>query len=326
MHAVVLHEFGPPAHLRIADVPTPRPTAGEVAVRVAAIGVQFLETQVRAGTMRGALGGAPLPVILGKEIAGLVAEVGPGGDTALIGARVLASTTGLGGYAETAVVPTGSLIPVGDGIDLPEAVALYRYGVTAQGLISAARVSAGDRVLVLAAAGAVGTVLVQLLKRAGATVVAAARGEHKLALLGKLRADHVVDYTLPGWTTQARDAAGGSMDVVFDHVGGALGRESFDLLTPGTGRQITFGFSSGTPLEVRPMELLGRGLTLTGFSAGLLWSRPALARDLVTEVLELAAAGQLTPVIGQRFPLERAADAHAAIEARGTVGKTLLIP
>ncbi|MEU8319659.1 zinc-binding dehydrogenase [Nonomuraea sp. NPDC048881] len=326
MHAVVLHEFGPPAHLRIADVPTPRPTAGEVAVRMAAIGVQFLETQVRAGTMRGALGGAPLPVILGKEIAGLVAEVGPGGDTALIGARVLASTTGLGGYAETAVVPTGSLIPVGDGIDLPEAVALYRYGVTAQGLISAARVSAGDRVLVLAAAGAVGTVLVQLLKRAGATVVAAARGEHKLALLGKLRADHVVDYTLPGWTTQARDAAGASMDVVFDHVGGALGRESFDLLTPGTGRQITFGFSSGTPLEVRPMELLGRGLTLTGFSAGLLWSRPALARDLVTEVLELAAAGQLTPVIGQRFPLERAADAHAAIEARGTVGKTLLIP
>ncbi|MEV4573630.1 zinc-binding dehydrogenase [Nonomuraea jabiensis] len=326
MHAVVLHEFGPPAHLRIADVPTPRPTAGEVAVRVAAIGVQFLETQVRAGTMRGPLGGAPLPVILGKEIAGLVAEVGPGGDTALIGARVLASTTGLGGYAETAVVPAGSLIPVGDGIDLPEAVALYRYGVTAQGLISAARVRAGDRVLVLAAAGAVGTVLVQLLKRAGATVVAAARGKHKLTLLGKLRADHVVDYTLPGWTAQARDAAGGSMDVVFDHVGGALGRESFDLLTPGTGRQITFGFSSGTPLEVRPMELLGRGLTLTGFSAGLLWSRPALARDLVTEVLELAAAGQLTPVIGQRFPLERAADAHAAIEARGTVGKTLLIP
>ncbi|MEV1001235.1 zinc-binding dehydrogenase [Nonomuraea sp. NPDC050202] len=326
MRAVLLHEFGPPAQLRVADVPAPRPTAGEVAVRVAAVGVQFLETQVRAGTMRGALGGAPLPVILGKEIAGLVAEVGPGGDPALIGARVLASTTGLGGYAETAVVPAGTLIPIRDGIGLPEAVALYRYGATAQGLISAARVAAGDRVLVLAAAGAVGTVLVQLLKRAGATVVAAARGEHKLALLSRLRADHVVDYTLPGWTGRARDAAGGSMDVVFDPVGGALGRESFELLAPGAGRQIAFGLSSGTPLEVRPMELIGRGLTLTGFSAGLIWSRPALARDLVTEVLELAAAGHLTPVIGQSFPLERAADAHAAIEARGTVGKTLLIP
>ncbi|NIH83513.1 zinc-binding dehydrogenase [Amycolatopsis granulosa] len=326
MRAVLLHEFGPPAQLRVADVPTPEPAAGEVAVQVAAAGIQFLETQVRAGTMRGVLGGAPLPVILGKEIAGVVTEVGPGGDTGLIGARVLASTTGLGGYAETAVVPADSLVPVRDGVELPEAVALYRYGVTAQGLVRAARVTAGDRVLVLAAAGAVGTILVQLLKRAGATVVAAARGERKLALLGELRADHVVDYSLPHWTARVRDAVGGPVDVVYDHVGGALGRAAFELLTPGAGRQITFGFSSGTPLEVRPMELLGRSLTLTGFSAGSLWSRPELARDLATEVLELAAAGQIRPVIGQRFPLERAADAHAAIEARDTVGKTLLIP
>ncbi|RJL22973.1 zinc-binding dehydrogenase [Bailinhaonella thermotolerans] len=326
MRAVLLHEFGPPAHLRVEDVPAPRPAVGEVAVRVAAAGVQFLETQIRAGTMRGALGGAPLPVILGKEVAGVVTEVGPGGDASLIGTRVLGSTTGLGGYAETAVVPAGALLPVADGMGLPEAVALHRYGATAQGLVRAARVTAGERVLVMAAAGAVGTILVQLLKRAGATVVAAARGEHKLALLSELGADHVVDYSLARWTGRARDAAGGPMDVVFDHVGGALGREALELLTPGAGRQIVFGFSSGTPLEVRPMELLGRGLTLTGFSAGHIWSRPALARELVTEVLDLAAAGLITPVIGQRFPLERAADAHAAIEARGTVGKTLLIP
>ncbi|WP_115944609.1 zinc-binding dehydrogenase [Amycolatopsis thermalba] len=324
MRAVVLHEFGPPAHLRVTDEPAPTPAAGEVAVRVAAAGVQFLETQIRAGTMRGALGGSPLPVILGKEIAGLVTEVGPGGDPALIGTRVLASTTGLGGYAETAAVPAATLVPVGEDLGLPEALALYRYGVTAQGLIRAARVTAGDRILVLAAAGAVGTVLVQLLKRAGATVVAAAGGEHKLALLRELGAGHVVDYTRPGWTDEAR--ASGPMDVVFDHVGGALGRAAFELLTPGRGRQVTFGFSSGTPLDVRPGELVGRGLTVTGFSAGFLWNRPVLARELATEVLDLAAAGQLTAVIGQRFPLDRAADAHAAIEARATVGKTLLIP
>lgn len=318
MRAVVLRELGPPDRLRVEEVPAPEPGAGEVSVRVAAVGVQFLETQVRTGAMRG----AALPVILGKEVAGQVVEVGPGGDTALIGTRVLASTAGLGGYAETAVASADTLIPVGDDIGLPEAVALYRYGATAQGLIRAARVTAGDRVLVLGAAGAVGTVLVQLLKRAGAMVVAAAGGAHKLALLRELGADHVVDYTLPGWS----DGAGGSMDVVFDHVGGALGRASFELLTPGAGRHIVFGLSSGTPLDVRPMELVGRGLTLTGFSTGHIWSRPALARDLVTEVLDLAVAGQVTPVIGQRFPLERAADAHAAIEARTTVGKTLLIP
>lgn len=318
MRAVVLREFGPPDRLRVEEVPAPEPGAGEVSVRVAAVGVQFLETQVRTGAMRG----AALPVILGKEVAGQVVEVGPGGDTALIGTRVLASTAGLGGYAETAVASADTLISVGDDIGLPEAVALYRYGATAQGLIRAARVTAGDRGLVLGAAGAVGTVLVQLLKRAGAMVVAAAGGVHKLALLRELGADHVVDYTLPGWS----DAAGGQMDVVFDHVGGALGRASFELLTPGAGRHIVFGLSSGTPLDVRPMELVGRGLTLTGFSTGHIWSRPALARDLVTEVLDLAVAGQVTPVIGQRFPLERAADAHAAIEARTTVGKTLLIP
>ncbi|KAB2365044.1 zinc-binding dehydrogenase [Actinomadura montaniterrae] len=326
MRSVVLPEFGPPDRLRVVETPEPRPGPGQVAVRVAAVGVQFLETQIRSGVMRGALGGAPLPVVLGKEVAGRVSAVGPDGDAALVGTRVLAGTAGTGGYAEVAAVPADSLVPVPDDLDLQDALALYRYGATAQGLVQAARVSAGDRVLVLAAAGAVGTVLLQLLKHAGATVVGAARGEHKLALARKLGADHAVDYSLPGWPGEVREAAGGSVDVVFDHVGGELGRASFDLLTPGSGRQVVFGFSGGTPLDVRPMELLGRGLTLTGFSAGPIWSRPDHARALVTEVLGLASAGSLTPVVGRRFPLEGAADAHAAVEARDTVGKTLLVP
>jgi NADPH2:quinone reductase len=326
MRSVVLPEFGPPDRLRAADMPLPRPGKGEVTVEVAAVGVQFLETQIRSGAMRSALGGAPLPVVLGKEIAGRVAEVGPGGDLELVGTPVLASTQGTGGYAEAAAVAADTLIPVPAGVDLEDAVALYRHGATARGLVGAARVAAGDRVLVQAAAGAVGTVLVQLLKWAGATVIGAARGEDKLALIRKLGADHVVDYSLPGWRDEVREAVDGSVEVVFDHVGGELGRESLDLLTPGSGRQVVFGLSSGRPLDVQPIELFGRGLTLTGFSSGLIWNKPALARDLVTEVLDLAATGRLTPVIGQRFPLERASDAHAAVEARSTVGKTLLIP
>ncbi|MEV5574183.1 zinc-binding dehydrogenase [Spirillospora sp. NPDC052269] len=326
MRAVVLREFGSPARLNVEEVPAPRPGTGEVTVKVAAAGVQFLETQVRSGVMRGVLGGAGLPVVLGKEVVGEVAEVGPGGDPALVGTRVLATTAGTGGYAEMAAVPADSLIPVPEGLDPHDAVALYRYGATAQGLVRAAPAGPGDRVLVLAAAGAVGTILVQLLKRAGATVIGAARGERKLDLVAGLGVDHVVDYSLPDWTDQVREAAGGSVEIVFDHIGGTLGRQAFELLTPGSGRQVVFGFTSGTPLDVKPMELFGRNLTLSGFSAGQIWNRPALARELVTQVLDLAAAGELTPVVGQRFPLERAADAHAAVEARGTLGKTLLIP
>lgn len=257
---------------------------------------------MRSGAMRGALGGAGLPVVLGKEVVGDVAEVGPGGDPALVGTRVLASTTGTGGYAEVAAVPAESLIPVPEGLEPHDAVALYRYGATAQGLVRAARVAPGDRVLVLAAAGAVGTVLVQLLKRAGATVVGAARGRRKLDLVAELGVEHVVDYSLPGWTDRVREAVGGSVDVAFDHVGGTLGREAFGLLKPGLGRQVVFGFSSGSPLDVQPTELLGPGLTISGFSAGRIWSRPDLARELVTEVLGLAASGRLAPVIGQRSP------------------------
>ncbi|MER6138486.1 zinc-binding dehydrogenase [Streptomyces sparsogenes] len=326
MRAVLLKDFGPPDRLAVAEVPDPRPAGGEVMIRVAAVGIQFLETQVRSGMMRGALGGAPLPVVLGKEIAGEVIEVGAGVDTAHLGSRVLATTGGTGGYAERALAPAEGLVPVPDELDFRDAVALYRYGATARGLIDAARVTAGDRVLVQAAAGAVGTVLVQLLKRAGATVIGTARGAAKLALVKELGADHVVDYSLPGWTEQVRQAAQGAVEIVYDHIGGELGRESFSLLAAGSGRQIVFGYSSGQPLDVKPTELFGRGLTLTGFSAGLIWNRPAFARELVTDVLDLAVTGEIKPVVGQSFPLERAADAHAAVESRSTVGKTLLIP
>jgi NADPH2:quinone reductase len=326
VRAVLLKDFGPPDRLTLTEVPDPHPAPGEAAIRVAAVGIQFLETQVRSGMMRGALAGAPLPVILGKEVAGDVVEVGAGVDPALVGSRVLATTAGTGGYAELALAPATSLIPLPAGLDFPDAVALYRYGATARGLIDTARVTAGDRVLVQAAGGAVGTILVQLLKRTGATVIGTARGDHKLDLVKELGADHVVDYSTPGWTDRVRQVAQGAVDVVYDHIGGELGRESFGLLAPGTGRQIVFGFSSGQPLDVQPMELFGRGLTLTGFSAGLIWNQPDHARELVTDVLGLAVAGAIKPVVGQSFPLEQAADAHAAVESRRTVGKTLLIP
>ncbi|MEU0306446.1 zinc-binding alcohol dehydrogenase family protein [Streptomyces cyaneofuscatus] len=326
MRAVLLKDFGPPDRLAVAEVPDPRPGPGEVTVRVSAVGIQFLETQIRAGLMRDAPGQAPLPLVLGKEVAGEVVATGPGAGEAVLGSRVLATTAAVGGYAELAVVPADSLIPVPEALDTGAAVALYRHGATAEALIRAARVAPGDRVLVQAAAGAVGTILVQLLKRRGATVIGTAGGGQKLTLVKELGADHAVDHALPDWADRVREVAGGGVDVVLDHIGGTLGREAFGLLASETGRQVVFGFSGGAPLDVKPLELLSRNLTLTGFSARALWSRPDQARELVTGILDLAVEGAIRPVVGQTFPLEEAAAAHAAVEARTTVGKTLLVP
>ncbi|MFD8064094.1 zinc-binding alcohol dehydrogenase family protein [Streptomyces cyaneofuscatus] len=183
-----------------------------------------------------------------------------------------------------------------------------------------------DRVLVQAAVGAVGTILVQLLKRRGATVIGTAGGGQKLTLVKEPGADHTVDHALPDWADRVREVAGGGVDIVLDHIGGTLGREALGLLVSETGRQVVFGFSGGAPLDVKPLELLSRNLTLTGFSARALRSRPDQARELVTGILDLAVEGAIRPVVGQTFPLEEAAAAHAAVEARTTVGKTLLIP
>lgn len=321
MRAIHLPRYGPPEVLTPVELPEPTPGPGAVTVRVAAAGVQFLDTQLRAGSMSG----APLPVVPGKEVAGEVVALGPGTDPALLGARVLASTAGTGGYAERAVVPVDSLVPVPVGVGVDDALAAYRYGVTADGLVRAGRLRAGDRVLVLAAAGAIGTLLVQLASRIGATVVGAAGSAAKRDLVADLGADHTVNYRQPNWPDRVR-AAVDAIDVVYDHVGGTIGRQSFDLLAPDTGRQVVFGRSSGSALDVPLTALIGHGLTVTGFSTGRLWREPDRARDAASRILARVAAGEITPVVGQRFPLGRAADAHAAVEARATLGKTLLIP
>jgi NADPH2:quinone reductase len=173
-------------------------------------------------------------------------------------------------------------------------------------------------VLVQAAAGGVGTLLVQLVRAAGARVVAAAGGARKVALARELGADVAVDYREPGWPERVRAEAGG-VEVVFDGVGGEIGRSAFELLVRG-GRMLRFGLASGAWTEIPEAVAAQREVTLLPFPR----ASPAELRALTRSALAEAAAGRLRPVIGQRFPLERAADAHAAIEARATVGKTLL--
>jgi NADPH2:quinone reductase len=165
----------------------------------------------------------------------------------------------------------------------------------------------------------VGSLLVQLARNAGARVVAAAGGRRKLSLAGELGASVAVDYTEPGWTDRVRAQLDG-IDVVFDGVGGAIGRAAFDLLRDG-GRFCAFGMASGAFVEIPDGEAARRNLAVIRGAH----VTPEQMRELTRAALAEAAAGRLRPVIGQTFPLERAADAHAAIEGRATVGKSLLL-
>jgi len=312
MRAVWLREFGGPAMLVAGDAPDPAPGPGQVLIEVAFANVTFVETQFRA-TGNGPFAGS-LPMVPGNGVGGVISRTGEGVNPALAGKRVVTSTGGSGGYAQRVVVDAAQVFPVPQALSLDAAVALLADGRTATGLVRATEVAAGERVLVEAAAGGVGSLLVQLAKAAGAEVVAAAGGAEKAARAQDLGADRAVDYTNPQWTDEV-----GPVDVVFDGVGGAVGTAAYRLVRPG-GRMAIYGLSSGSWAEVSEEDAAARGIRLVR-SIG----DPAAMREYTEAALEAAAAGQLTPVIGQRFPLERAADAHAAIESRGTIGKTLLV-
>ena len=324
MKAVVVRKFGPPEVLVAEEVPEPRPADGQVVVDVAAIGVNFIQTAVRAGAFPRAVN--QTPYVPGNEVGGVVAEVGRGVDPALVGRRVVTGAGGRGGYAERAAVAADGLVEIPDGLDAETAVALFVHGRTALGLIRELRPQKGESVLVEAAGGGVGSLLVQLAKRAGATVVAVAGCKRKLELARSLGADVAVYYRDPGWAELVRREVGeDGLDVVFDSVGGEVGRKAFDLLAGG-GRFAAFGLASGAPTGVTVSEILERGATVIGYGGARPWPYPEYPHELEAEALHEAAAGRLKPTIGQKFPLKRAVEAHAAVESRATVGKTLLIP
>ncbi|MEU8341127.1 NADPH2:quinone reductase [Actinomadura meyerae] len=312
MRAVWLKEFGGPEVLVAGEAPDPVAGAGQVLVDVEFVNITFVETQLRSGT-----GPAPVklepPVIPGNGVGGVVAAVGEGVDAGLVGRRVVSGTGGSGAYAERVAVDAAGLFEVPDGLALDDAVALLADGRTAAMMVDAADPRPGERVLVEAAAGGVGTLLVQLAKARGAAVVAAAGGVGKTEVAVGLGADEAVDYREPGWAGKV-----GAVDVVFDGVGGDVAREAFTLLRSG-GRMVSFGLASGEWAGIPEEDAAGRGVTLVQPQV-----TPERLREFTLSALEKAAEGRLRPVIGRRFPLEEAADAHRAIESRSTVGKTLL--
>jgi NADPH:quinone reductase len=309
VRAVVIREFGPPEVLKPTDAEEVCAGPDDVVIDVEFANITFVETQVRAGRPPHPSMLPALPAILGNGVGGTVSGTGR---------RVVASLNGTGGYAERAASPASRLIDVPDALAMRDAVALLADGRTALALAARADLRGGETVLIEAAGGGVGTLLVQIARNAGARVVALAGHPRKLALARDLGADLTVDYRHDGWQRQVRDATG-QVDVVFDGVGGEIGLAAFGLLGAG-GRFCPFGMASGSFTAVTPEHAAAWRISLRSGAAASPEELAALARTALAE----GAAGRLRPVVGQEFELAEAAAAHAAIEARETIGKTLL--
>ncbi|WP_109505555.1 zinc-binding dehydrogenase [Nocardioides speluncae] len=321
MRAIRLHEFGPPENLVLDELPDLHPAAGEVRIAVSASGVHLIDTSLRRGETGGPMPAQPeLPTIPGREVAGVVDELGDGVDPALLGRRMVAHL-GLvpGGYAEQAVTAVGNLIPIPDGVAEDEAVALVGTGRTAAAILEEAAITATDVVLIPAAAGGIGWLAVQAAKNAGATVIAAARGEEKLARLQELGADQVVDYSQPGWAEQV----GRKATVLLDGVGGDIGRAAMKQLAPG-GRMVMFGYSAGAPTELTTADIVEGGLTVSWSLGPKMFARPGGIRGVAEEAVARGGRGEWRPLT-TTYPLADAARAHRDLETRRTVGKVVLL-
>jgi NADPH2:quinone reductase len=314
-------EYGGPEVLLPVQVPDPAPGQGEVIIETEAIDTIYLETQIRGGW--GGAFGITLPYTPGGAAAGTVVSVGSDVDPSWIGRRVLAGAGTQGTYAELVRTGVDRLVPVPEGLGLREAAALAHDGVTGMAIMEGVAIKPGDRVLILGAAGGMGTLLVQLAHAADARVAGAARGPEKLALARRLGADVVVDYTQDDWTRHVREGFDGlPVDVLLDGVGGELGSEAFGLVADG-GRVSAHGAASGDFAVLDEEAARRRGIMVRGIAEVQL-DGPQVVR-LATTALGEAAAGRLRPVIAREFPLTEAADAHRAIEARSVAGKALLI-
>jgi NADPH2:quinone reductase len=297
-----------------------------VRIAVEASGVHLVDTAIREGVHGGPFPPPTLPMTPGREVAGVVDELGDGVDASALGQRVVAHLgPASGGYATQVVVPLTAVRAIPVGVDASAAVALIGTGRTAMAVLDRAGLHGDDVVVVMAAAGGLGSLLVQSARNAGAVVVGLAGGAAKVAAVGQLGADVAIDYDAPGWSDVVRERLGGKEPtVVFDGVGGELGRGAFDLLGAG-GRVVLYGYASGAVTPFTSAELAGRALSAHWAIGPALTKRFPSLEPLERMALAEAAAGRWRPLVS-RFALADAAGAHRALVSRQTIGKTVLVP
>jgi NADPH2:quinone reductase len=322
MQAIQVSQVGGPEVLTPVDVPVPTPKPNEALVQIKAAGVNFIDVYLREGRYP-----APLPFINGQEGAGVVTEVGSEVTTVQPGDRV-AYTSVTGSYAEYAAVPASRLVKIPEGLDFEQAAAAMLQGMTAHYLLhSSYPLKQGETALIHAAAGGVGSLLVQMAKRIGARVIATAGTQEKAQLARDAGADECIVYTEADFETETRrltDEKG--VHVVYDGVGKATFDKDLNVLRP-RGYLVLFGGSSGA---VPPFDLIK--LSQKG---SLFITRPTLAHYTATreelewranDVLQAIARGELKLRIYKTYPLTEAAQAHRDLEGRKTTGKLLLKP
>ncbi|WP_406861729.1 zinc-binding dehydrogenase [Streptomyces sp. HUAS MG47] len=327
MHAIRLHAFGPAENLTYEETDTPTPGPGQVRIAVAAAGVHVVDTSLRRGDTGGPFPAPELPTVPGREVAGTVDALGEGTDPTWLGRRVVAHLGyAPGGYAEAAVTDADRLHPLPDDLGPAEAVAMIGTGRTTLGVLQFAEPGPDTVAIVTAAAGGIGTLLVQYAKNAGATVIGLAGGPAKTARVRDNGADLAVDYTLPDWPARVREFLGDrTATTVFDAVAGDTARAAVDLLGPG-GTHLAYGWApDAAPLTFTDEELATHGITSVTPLGPQMLDKAGGLRALETRSLAEAATGRLRPAV-HPFPLAEAAAAHRALETRGTTGKVVLIP
>lgn len=321
MKAIRFHRHGGPEVLQLDEVPVPGPGPGEVRVAVRAAGLNFIDTYLRTGFYDS----GPLPALAGREGAGVVDAVGPGGAGVREGDRV-AFCDAPGSYAEQVVLRAERAIPLPEGIDFHTGAALPLQGMTAHYLThTICPLRPGDRVLVHAAAGGVGQLAVQMAKLAGAEVFGTCSSEEKAEVARAAGADHVILYTRVSFADEVLRLTGGrGVDLAIDGVGRATFTDSVRA-TRVRGHVVFFGQSSGEPDPIRPRRLLGSRTLTTASLFDYVRTRDELL-ERAAAVFGWAAEGRLRVPIDRVLSFGEAAEAHRLLEGRETKGKVLLEP
>jgi NADPH:quinone reductase len=322
MRAVVCEKLGTPSDLVVREMPDPpAPGPGEIKVALAARGAQFVDVLMAAGEYQTK---PPLPFVPGSEAAGEVIAVGSEVADFAVGDRVMTRHSP-GAFAELATISADAALPVPDGMDLIQAAGFRSAYTTAyHALVQRARLQPGEVLLVHGAAGGIGLAAVQVGKILGATVIATAGSDYKLAAVKANGADHVINYT-NGFRDQVKELTDGrGADVIYDPVGDAVFDESMRCLNWGA-RILILGFVGGGPSLAKTNHLLIKGASAVGVRVGGFNEfEPELAAANLQVLMAWATAGKLKPQVSHTFPLNQVAEALQVIIDRKVIGKCIL--